>query len=102
MTRFDLADLLTATGTAMAVSNQRLAATGAPALLREFQVELNFDAGFEVPPGACTLALTDVRRPNPQAVAMMAGQKGQVKVSATYIAAPAVRTVAPGGEVVCP
>jgi hypothetical protein len=86
---FDLADLLTAAGQAMGGANRRLAVTGAPALLREFEVELAFDAGVAVPEGAPTLVLTGATRPNAQMQALF--QSGSaVSVRATYIAAPAV------------
>lgn len=86
---FDLADLLTAAGQAMGGANRRLAVTGAPALLREFEVELSFDAGVDVPEGAPTLLLTGAARPNAQLEALFKSGSA-VSVRATYIAAPAV------------
>lgn len=87
---FDLADLLTAAGQAMGGANRRLAVTGAPALLREFEVELAFDAGVDVPEGAPTLLLTGVARPNVQMQALFRAVGSAVAVRAVYIAAPAV------------
>ncbi|MDF2630334.1 MAG: hypothetical protein K0R39_4165 [Symbiobacteriaceae bacterium] len=86
---FDLADLLTAAGQAMGGANRRLAVTGAPALLREFEVELAFDAGVAVPEGAPTLVLTGAAPPNAQLQALFRSGRA-VAVRATYVAAPAV------------
>jgi len=93
---FDLADLLTAAGQAMGGANRRLSGTGAPALLREFELSLGLDAEVAVPEGAPTLLLTGVSRPNPQLDALL--QSGQsVSVRAVYIAAPAVFPPAAAG-----
>jgi hypothetical protein len=99
----DLADLLTASGFAMAASNSRLAACGAPALLREFSLELNFSAGFQVSEQAATLLLTPAAPQNPQMQALMGqgGASAPVTLTATYIAAPSIRP-APGSEVCGP
>lgn len=90
----NLADLLTAAGTAMAASNLRLAAAGAPALLGEFSLELRFEAEVEVP--ACDdvpLQLAGVARPNAQMQALLKGQGSNVTVVARYVAAPALQPV---------
>lgn len=90
---FDLADLLTAAGQAMGGANRRLAGTGAPALLREFDFEFSFDAGVEVPEGAPTLLLTGTAK-------RMLRAGTAVKVTATYIAAPSLVPIpVPGGGV---
>lgn len=86
---FDLADLLTAAGQAMGGANRRLAVTGAPALLREFEVKLGFDAGVAVPEGAPTLLLTGAGRPNAQLQALLKTGPA-VSVRALYMAAPAI------------
>lgn len=85
----DLADLLTAAGQAMGGANRRLAVTSAPALLREFEVTLEFDAEVGVPEGAPTLLLNGASRPNPQLQALL-NTGSSVSVRATYIAAPAI------------
>lgn len=92
---FDLACLLTAAGAAAGAANTHLTASSAPALLREFSLELRFDAAFTVPEGACTLLLTRPSRPNPQLQAMMRTTSAGVTVQATYIAAPSLQPVPP-------
>lgn len=92
---FDLADLLTAAGQAMGGANRRLTGTGAPALLRQFSLELALDAGVAVPEGAPTLLLTGVSRRNAQMEALLKSGKS-VTVRAEYIAAPALGAP-PGG-----
>jgi hypothetical protein len=91
----DLVNLLTAAGVAAGAANNRLAAGCAPALLREFTVELRFDAGFTVADDAATLLLTRPRRPNAQMQAMMRSFQAGVTVNATYIAAPSLQPVPP-------
>jgi len=85
----DLADLLTAAGQAMGGANRRLAVTSAPALLREFEVTLEFDADVAVPEGAPTLFLNGASRLNPQMQALL-GTGAAVAVRAVYMAAPAI------------
>jgi hypothetical protein len=96
---FDLSDLLTATGSAMALSNARLAACGAPALLQTFTLELNFSAGFQIGQGAGTLMMGQPRAPNPQMQTMMQQNTTPVSISATFIAAPSLKP--PPGSKVC-
>lgn len=91
----DLANLLTATGTAMGSANQRLAAAGAPALLQQFALSLTFQAGFSVPADDQTLRFTQVARPNAQMMALMKTQSNNVSITATYIAAPGLTPVPP-------
>jgi hypothetical protein len=91
----DLANLLTAAGVAAGTANARLLVSGAPALLREFTVELRFDSGFAVTPDATALLLTRPHRPNPQMQAMMRSFEAGVRVQAHYIAAPSVQPVPP-------
>lgn len=90
---FDLADLLTASGAAMASSNQRLAAAGAPALLREFTLNLGFSATFKLAPCDVTVQFAKVSQPNAQMQAMSGGSSGggNVTINATYIAAPTLK-----------
>jgi|GEM_PF-2421140 len=92
MAHLDLADLLTASGAAVGVSNRRLAETGEPALLKEFTLELTFDAAFKVPDGACTVLLKRVSMPNAQMQVLTKGSSGNVTVTARYIAAPSLKT----------
>lgn len=91
----DLADLLTASGNAMATSNQRLRAGLAPAMLQRFELTLDFSAGVCVAPGDATLLLQRVSRPNPQMTAMLPRVASNVTVNATYIAAPSLVPVPP-------
>lgn len=91
----DLANLLTAAGVAAGTANARLLVCNAPALLREFSVELKFDSGFAVTPDAGALLLTRPHRPNPQMQAMMRTFAAGVTVQATYIAAPSLQPVPP-------
>lgn len=98
----DLADLLTASGAAMAAANVRLAAAGAPALLREFSLALRLDASFQVPEGQGTLKLNGVSRRDQQMQALFREQESNVVVEATYIAAPALTPVLPACEVADP
>lgn len=100
--RLDLSDLLTASGSAMGCANLRLQAANAPALLREFTLGLDFQADFCVPRNACTVVLRNVSRPNGQQAAMMNGSSSNVKIEATFIAAPSLVPVPPAGGVACP
>lgn len=90
-----LADLLTAAGSAVAAANARLAAAGAPALLREASLTLDFNAPIAVRPD--DILLTRVARPGVQQLAL-AGRTGRMdntRLSVTFVAAPAVRGPAP-------
>lgn len=89
--RFDLADLLTASGAAMASSNQRLASSGAPALLREFTLQLDFEAAFRVEGGACTLHFGRVAKADPHILALTGAHGNNIRIEATYIAAPSLQ-----------
>lgn len=88
--RFDLADLLTASGAAMASSNQRLASVGAPALLREFTLALDFEAAFGVKDDACTLLFGRVAKADPHILALTGAAGNNIRIEATYIAAPSL------------
>ena len=92
----DLADLLTAAGQAMGDANRRLTVTGAPALLREFELSVGLDAEVAVPDGAPTLLLTGLSRPNPQLVALLEFGPA-VSVRAVYQAAPTICPPPTGG-----
>lgn len=95
--QIDLADLLTASGRAMATANLRLAAKGEPALLQSFTVEVNFPGTVSVAAGACGLCLT---RPAANLLLMPLAQTNaaSVAIAATYIAAPSTPpSVGPGG-----
>lgn len=100
--RLDLADLLTASGTAMGCANLRLRAENAPALLREFTLGVDFEAAFCVPRGACTIVFGNVSRPNAQQAALFKGTPSNVKIEATFIAAPSLVPVPSGGGVADP
>lgn len=89
--RCDLADLLTASGSAMAVSNQRLTAGGAPALLREMKLELDFTAAVRVPDDPHTLLLRPVAGPNPQFLPLFRTSPPNVRLTATFVAAPSLQ-----------
>lgn len=91
----DLADLLTASGNAMATSNERLRAGRAPALLQRFDLTLGFSAAVCVAPGDATLLFQRVSRQNPQMTALFPRMRSNVTVNATYIAAPGLVPVPP-------
>jgi hypothetical protein len=92
---FDLSDLLTASGNAMGLANRRLAATGAPALLQQVVVTLDFNASFQVAPGDVTLLFGSFSKPNAQLTAMMSNAKTNSTIEATFIAAPSLVPVPP-------
>lgn len=89
--RVDLSDLLTASGSAMAVTNRRLELAGAPALLREFALEIDLEAALKLPGDASTLLFARVARPNAQMTALMQGKRANVRIAARYIAAPSLK-----------
>lgn len=91
MSRLDLAQLLTASGAAMAASNGRLRSTGAAAMLREFRLKLDFTASVPVAEGDADLCFDRVLRPGPQMLALLKEQRSNVTLEATYIAAPALQ-----------
>lgn len=88
--RFDLSDLLTASGAAMAASNRRLAGAGAPALLREFSLGLDFDAEVRVTGAGEGLSFRRTAQSGAQMRALVRGASATVRLSATYVAAPAL------------
>lgn len=92
---FDLSDLLTASGNAMGLANRRLAATGAPALLQQVVMTLDFDANFQVAPGDATLFFGASSKPNAQLTALMPTANANTSIEATFIAAPSLVPVPP-------
>jgi hypothetical protein len=93
--RFDLADLLTGIGSAMGASNERLRVTGAPSLLREFTMEVRFQACVSVAPDQSTVWFRTAASRLPQPPVLSPGAQPNVRLKATYIAAPALRPVTP-------
>lgn len=89
---FLLADLLTAGGTAMGAANLRLTAGNVPALLRSYEISLAFPGSVRVLPGARGLL---VRRPRPSRCLTPQVGESNIRIEATYIAAPSVVPVAP-------
>lgn len=86
----------------MANSNIRLAKAGAPALLREFALNLDFEAVVRLPADHCTLLLGRVARPNTQMTALMGNTIANVRLEARFIAAPSLQPPPPQGEVCDP
>ncbi len=95
--RFDLADLLTASGAAMAASNQRLAEAGAPALLKEFKLHLDFEATLCLD-DAAAIVFRRVSKPNPQLRALLKQRAANVTIEATYMAAPSLVSAPDAGR----
>lgn len=90
-----LADLLTAAGAAMATANSRLAAAGAPAMLRDASLTLEFNGQIQLQ--GDTLLLSRLAQPSLQALALAGRAKRASNTSLTVnlMAAPAVKPVAP-------
>lgn len=99
MRTFDLADLLTAAGTAMGVSNRRLAVSGAPALLREFSLDLSMSAAVQLDQEGSTLLFQTAGDLAQQLQSQAAGVPNNVTIAATYIAAPSLLPLLPPGGV---
>jgi hypothetical protein len=79
----------------MARSNTRLAECGAPALLREFTLNVDLSAAIRLPENGCGVLLTDVAKPSAQLTALLKGLPPTVTIEATYIAAPACQPTLP-------
>lgn len=90
---FDLADLLTAAGASMATANGRLAAGGAPALMRQFDLGLEFPGAVRLLP--CAAGVCIIRPRHRCVTACGAGGRSTVRIQATYIAAPSLVPVPP-------
>lgn len=95
---FRLSDLLTAGGAAMGTANERLTAGGVPTLLRTFEMGLAFPGVVSICPEESELL---VRRPRRSVVVVGHGAKGgaSIRLTAGYIAAPALVPTPPAGEV---
>lgn len=89
---FHLADLLTAGGAAMGAANLRLTAANVPALLRNYDITLNFPGSVRVLPGSTGLFVV---RPRPAQCLSLAATTANVRIEATYIAAPSLVQVPP-------
>ena len=89
---FLLADLLTAGGVAMGAANVRLTAGNVPALLRSYEIALAFPGSVRVLPGASGLL---VKRPRPPRCLIPRVNGADVRIEATYIAAPSLVPVEP-------
>lgn len=89
---FLLADLLTAGGTAMGAANVRLTAGNVPALLRSYDISLAFPGSARVLPGANGLLIS---RPRPNPCLMPLVREANIRIEATYIAAPSLVPVPP-------
>jgi len=85
------ADLLQSAALALACANERSVAAGAPAMLREFVLDLNLTAGVAVTP--CGLVLSRVQTPSLQQNALMGRGGSNIRLSVTVIAAPALTPV---------
>lgn len=83
----------------MGASNQRLRASGAPALLQTFNMTVSFGADFVLGSGDSTLIFTGISPPNAQMQALTRGIVGgsNVTVNATFIAAPSLVPSPPKG-----
>lgn len=89
-----LADLLTAAGTAFGTANARLGSAGAPALLKEANLSLDFHAAVVLGPEG--LSLVGIAQPGVQLLAL-AGRQGRLsntRLAVTLVAAPALRGTA--------
>lgn len=95
----DLADFLAASGTAMGCANLRLRAENAPALLQEFTLGIDFQAAFCLPEGAGGVRFGNISRPSAQQTVLFRGTPSNIKIKATYVAAPSLVPVAPFGGV---
>ncbi|MFZ5818196.1 MAG: hypothetical protein ACOY93_23335 [Bacillota bacterium] len=89
---FLLADLLTAGGAAMGAANTRLTAGQVPALLRSYDISLTFPGSIRVLPGAAGLLVT---RPRPRRCLTPLRREANIRIEATYIAAPSLVPVPP-------
>lgn len=89
--RFDLSDLLTGIGTAVGASNERLRVTGAPSLLREFTMEIKFQSPVGIARDESTVWFRSSARQLPEPPLLCPGALPNVRIEATYIAAPALR-----------
>lgn len=88
--RFDLSDLLTGIGSAVGASNERLRVTGTPSLLREFTMELKFRSAVAVAADRSTLWFRSSAGPLPEPPMSCPGALPNVRIEATFIAAPAL------------
>ncbi len=90
-----LADLFTAAGSSFAAANAHLAAAGAPALLREASLTLEFQSRLTVNPHGLLLNCPAQPGIQQQAVAGRRGRLTNMTLSINLIAAPATRGSAP-------
>lgn len=99
--RTDLDDLLTGVGLAVGAANQRLAVTNTPSLLREFTLELKFRACVRPACGERGVRFGGISGLQETGPVLAAGLAPNIRLAATYIAAPSLQ-VAPGSGAVGP
>lgn len=95
--RFDLGDLLTGIGSAVGASNERLRLSGAPSLLREFTMEFKFQSGLTVAQDESTVWFQKTVCHDP-ASALLPAAHPNVRITATFIAAPSLSVTARADE----
>jgi hypothetical protein len=91
----DLTDFLTASGLAMGRANGRLTGVGAPTILREFRLEVNYFARFSLPATVDSLLIQDADLITTQLLPVLDLNVPTLSITATYIAAPSLVPVPP-------